>query len=47
MLDVDVITNNNSGAYHEDWFKLNGQDLIDYFRNTIIPQAIERFKFYL
>ena len=47
MLGLEVITNSNSGAYHESWFKLNGQELTDYFRNIIIPNSIEIFRRYL
>ena len=47
MLGVEVITNDNSGAYHEEWFNLNGQELIDYFRDKIIPEAINKFKGYI
>ena len=47
MLGAEVITNDNSGAYHEDWFKLNSRDLIDEFRNKIIPKAVNLFKEYL
>lgn len=47
MLGVNVITNENSGAYHEDWFKLNGIDLIYHFQHVIIPQAIQLFRSYL
>lgn len=44
MLGLKVYTNEMSGAYHEDWFKLEGQELTDYFRNTQIPNAIKLFK---
>lgn len=47
MLGLEVYTNNNSGAYHEDWFKLQGKDLTDHYRNTIIPNAINLFKGYI
>lgn len=47
MLGLEVITNSNSGAYHEPWFKLNGQELTDHFRNTVIPHSIEIFRKYL
>jgi len=47
MLGSHLITNTNSGAYHEDWFKLSGQKLIDYFRDKIIPEAIKKFKGYI
>ena len=44
MLGLKVHTNDNSGAVHEDWFKLEGQELTDYFREVQIPQAITLFK---
>jgi hypothetical protein len=47
MLDINVITNKNSGAAHEDWFKLNGRNLINEFRNKIIPNAVKLFRSYL
>lgn len=47
MLGVDVITNNNSGAYWEDWFKLKDKELINEFRTKIIPNAVNLFKEYL
>lgn len=47
MLDVDVITNRNSGASHEEWFKLKGKELIDEFRHKIIPKAVNMFKGYI
>lgn len=47
MLDVDVITNRNSGAFWEDWFKLSGKELINEFRNKIIPNAVTKFRSYL
>lgn len=47
MLGLKVYTNDNSGAVHEDWFKLQGQELTDYYRTTIIPNAINLFKGYI
>jgi hypothetical protein len=47
MLGLNVITNRNSGAYWEPWFKLNGKELTNEFRNNIIPNAINKFKGYL
>lgn len=47
MLGIDVITNDNSGAYYEDWFYLNGIELIDKFKDEIIPNAVSLFKEYL
>jgi hypothetical protein len=47
MLGLNVITNENSGAYHEPWFKLNGQELTDHFRNYVIPHSVEVFRKYL
>lgn len=47
MLDIDVITNKNSGASHEEWFKLKGKELIDEFRHQIIPKAVNMFKEYI
>jgi hypothetical protein len=47
MLGANIITNSNSGAYFEDWFKLNGQVLVDHFRDKIIPDAVTKFKGYL
>jgi hypothetical protein len=47
MLGMDVITNENSGASHEGWFKLQGQELITYFKDVLVPEAIEKFKRYL
>lgn len=44
MLGLDVYTDFNSGAAHEYWFKLSGQALTDYYRNNIIPVAINLFK---
>jgi hypothetical protein len=44
MLGLNVITNNNSGAYHEPWFELQGQELINHFRTVIIPNGIKIFK---
>lgn len=47
MLDLNVITNDNSGAVHEDWWKLSGQELTNHFRNVVIPKSIEVFRRYL
>jgi hypothetical protein len=47
MLGVEVITNRNSGAFWEDWFELNGKELINEFRNNIIPNAVKIFRSYL
>jgi hypothetical protein len=47
MLGLNVITNKNSGAYWEPWFKLNGFDLISHFRDQIIPQAVTKFRNYI
>lgn len=47
MLGVDVITNRNSGASHEDWFKLSGKELINEFRTKVIPNAVKLFRSYL
>ena len=47
MLGIDVVTNRNSGAFWEEWFKLNGYELIAEFRNKIIPEAVRKFKYYL
>jgi hypothetical protein len=44
MLGLKVHTNDNSGAVHESWFELEGQELTDYFREVQIPQAIKLFK---
>jgi hypothetical protein len=30
MLKLQLITNNNVGATHEEWFNLKGKELIDY-----------------
>ena len=47
MLGVNVITNQNSGASWEDWFKLSGKELIDEFKYKIIPNAVKKFESYL
>lgn len=47
MLGLEVITNSNSGAYHEPWFKLSGKNLTDHFRDKVIPHSIEVFRKYL
>jgi len=47
MLDIDLVTNQNSGAYWEPWFKLNGVELIHKFRDEIIPNAVKIFKGYI
>ncbi|MCK9428910.1 MAG: hypothetical protein M0R17_02725 [Candidatus Omnitrophica bacterium] len=47
MLDINVTTNQNSGAYHEPWFQLSGIELIDKFKDEIIPNAINLFKGYI
>lgn len=47
MLDMQVVTNQNSGAYWEPWFKLNGVELIHEFRDKIVPNAVKLFKGYI
>ena len=47
MLGLEVITNDNSGAYHEPWFTLNGKNLTNHFRDIVIPHSIEVFRKYL
>lgn len=47
MLGLKVYTNDNSGAAHEDWFRLEGQELTDHYRNVIIPNTINLFKGYI
>lgn len=44
MLGLDVITNKNSGAANEYWFDKNGLELIDLFRNKILPDIKNTFK---
>lgn len=44
MLGLHVITNIIVGATHEPWWVLKGQDLTNYFREDMIPKAIELFK---
>lgn len=33
-MNMNIITNNNSGAFKSDWYKMHGTDLISYLRNT-------------
>lgn len=47
MLGAEVITNSNSGASNEYWFGLNGEDLVEHFKEVIIPEAITKFKGYI
>jgi hypothetical protein len=47
MLDLKIHTNNNSGASNETWFHLRGQSLIDYFKDKMIPEGVEKIKKYL
>jgi len=47
MLGIDLVTNQNSGAYWEPWFKLNGIELIDKFKDEVIPNAVKIFKGYI
>lgn len=47
MLGLEVITNTNTGAYWEPWFKLNGKELIDEFSYNIIPNAITKIERYI
>lgn len=44
MLGLEVYTDRFSGASREDWFALSGQELTDYYRNNIIPTAVQLFK---
>ena len=44
MMGLSVITNKNVGATYEDWFKLKGEELIDYFihKRDEIADVIEK-----
>lgn len=47
MLGVEPVTNTFTGAYYETWFKLQGKELVEEFKNNIIPNTIKLFKDYL
>jgi hypothetical protein len=47
MLNLLVKTNTLTGAAHEPWFKLAGDDLIEEFKKVLMPNSINIIKSYL
>lgn len=47
MLGLEVHTNKNSGAANEYWFNLDGKDLINLFKNTLLPNTKKLFEEFL